>query len=134
MEIDHIGYLVKDIDKSRSVFENLGFRAEGACVFDEFRGIDILFMVNDNYRIELVSPKTDTSIVANLIKRLGNSPYHICYRCRDLSEKMNELKAMRFIPMCEPAAAPAFNGNRVVFLFNKNIGIIELVENNDDGR
>ena len=128
MKIHHIGYLVKDIEKSIEVFASLGYICESEIVFDQNRGIDIVFMINGDYRIELVSPATDTSVVADTLKKIGNSPYHICYYTSDIQAAAAELKKQKFILIDAPAAAPAINGKNVAFLFNKQIGIIELVE------
>lgn len=128
MKIHHIGYLVKDIKKAVEVFGSLGYTCESEPVFDQYRGIDIVFMINGDYRIELVSPATDTSVVADTLKKIGNSPYHICYCTTDIQAAAAELKKHKFMVIDEPAAAPAIKGKNVVFLFNKQIGIIELVE------
>lgn len=128
MKIHHIGYLVKNIENAIDVLLSLGYVCESEIFFDQYRGIDIVFMVNGGYRIELVSPKTDTSVVADTLKKIGNSPYHICYCTHDIQSSALELKRQKFITIDEPAAAPAIEGKKVVFLFNKQIGIVELVE------
>ena len=43
-QIHHIGYLVKNIDKSKSVFLALGYQVEQDMIYDEYRGVDICFM------------------------------------------------------------------------------------------
>ena len=78
LKVHHIGYLVKNIDKSKALFSLLGYNLEQNNVYDEFRDIDICFMIKDGYRVELVSPRKQTSIVGELRKKIGNSPYHIC--------------------------------------------------------
>ena len=128
MEVHHIGYLVKDMQKAINRFKRLGFCVDGDKVFDEYRGIDILFMVNGRYRIELVTPVTETSIVANTIKKLGNTPYHICYYCDNIEETVELLRTERFVQTGVAAPAPAIDGHRVCFLYNASIGLIELVE------
>lgn len=132
MKIHHVGYLVKNIEKAKTKFEKLGFEVEGDVVFDEYRGIDILFMSNDGYRIELVSVKTEDSVVADTYKKLGNTPYHICYCSNNLEEDKIELRQEGFLPLGESAPAVAINGNNVCFMFNRQIGLIELVEQREE--
>lgn len=84
MDIHHVGYLVKDIEKASVSFMNLSYELEGEVVYDPLRDVDILFMVNGQYRIELVSPRSKESVVAETLKKLGNAPYHICYYCDDM--------------------------------------------------
>lgn len=128
MRIHHIGYLVKKIDKAKLSFEKLGFVCEGETVYDEIRDIDILFMTNDGYRIELVSPKSDKSVVRDLLKKIGVSPYHLCYYCDDIEADMANLREQGFVPMGDPLPAPALGEKKVVFMFSAHSGMIELYE------
>lgn len=132
MEIHHIGYLVKNMQKAIDRFAGLGFSIERGSVIDEYRGIDIVFMTNGDYRVELVSPITETSVVANTIKKLGNTPYHLCYYCDNIEETVEALKKEKFMQTDVAAPAPAIDGHRVCFLFNASIGLIELVETNKE--
>lgn len=127
MKIHHVGYLVKNIEKSINLFEVMGYTVEQKTVYDDFRGIDICFMVNGSYRIELVSPKIQNSIVTKLIKKIGNSPYHICYEVENMEKAMKFLRENRFVVWQAPHEALAVNGNNVVFMINSCIGIIELI-------
>ena len=128
MKVHHIGYFVKNIEKGKRSFIDLGYEVEQDVVRDEYRGIDIAFLVKDGYRVELVSPYTEESVVYDLRKRMGNSPYHICYEVADLDTAIGELQAQRFVVTQEPHEAVAIDGKRVCFLIHGQIGIIELVE------
>lgn len=128
MKIHHIGYLVKSIEKALPSFESLGFIPQGENVYDEIRDIDILFMNNEGYCIELVEPKSEKSVAWNLLKKMGVTPYHICYFSTDFEKDMDELRAAKFVPMGEPLPAPALGNKRVVFMFSRHSGIIELIE------
>ena len=128
MKIHHIGYLVKSIEKSKSLFLSLGYDLEQDTVYDVFRKVDICFLIKDGYRIELVSPKDSSSVVGELRKKVGNSPYHICYEVESLEDAVSALAEKRFVVWDEPHEAPAINGKKVIFLVNGQIGMIELVE------
>ena len=128
MKVHHIGYFAKNIDKSIATFQALGYEVEQETVRDEFRGIDIAFLMKDGYRVELVSPYTQESVVYDLRKKMGNSPYHICYEVENLNAAISELQAQRFVVSQEPHEAVAIDGKRVCFLVHGQIGIIELVE------
>ena len=127
MKVHHIGYLVKNIDDAINEFVNLGFTA-GETVRDEYRGIDICFMDNDGYCVELVSPYCDESTVAGLIKKYKNTPYHLCYISNDFDRDIKELSDKGYVQMGEAKEAPAIGGRRVVFMMNGSIGMIEIVE------
>lgn len=127
MRVHHIGYLVKNIDDAIKEFEKLGFTGKET-VRDEYRGIDICFMDNNGYCVELVSPYCDESTVAGLIKKYKNAPYHLCYISNDFDRDIKELSDKGYVQMGEAKAAPAIDGHRVVFMMNGSIGMIEIVE------
>ena len=133
LKIHHVGYLVKNIAKSAALFEHVGYIVEntdmgGGIIYDKFRNVDICFMIKDGYRIELVSPKDSSSVVWELRKKIGNSPYHICYEVDDLKSAINELVEKNFLIFNEPQKAPAINERRVAFLVHAQMGMIELLE------
>lgn len=134
MEIDHVGYLTRDIKASITYFQNMGYQVESDIIYDvpegayEGRNILICFLRNGAYRIELVQPYDQSSVVSQTIKRQGEGPYHICYRTHDLQRKMAELKMEGFVIIKDIQKAVAFHGAEVAFLYKKNVGLIELLE------
>lgn len=128
MKIHHIGYLVKKLDKALKAFQALGYAVAQEKVHDDNRGIDIVFLQKDGYAIELVSPVSAESVVADLIKRLGNNAYHVCYETPDIEAEIERLRDERYVVCSEPNRAPACGGRRVCFLIHPYMGMIELVE------
>lgn len=128
MEIHHVGYLVKNILKAMNSFTVLGFEVISDQTRDEYRGVDIVFMQNGGYVIELVSPYRDDSVVSAMIKRIGNTPYHICYAVDDIEQSAAFLRTKGYASIDPPTAAPAIDSRRVCFLAHPKIGLIELVE------
>ena len=128
MKIHHIGYLVKKLERAVSAFQGLGYTVVQEKVRDEGRKVDIVFLEKDGYRVELVSPSDPTSVVAGLIPRLGNSPYHICYKVDDFESEIARLRDQRFVVSSESAPAPACGGKRVCFMIHPYLGMIELLE------
>ena len=128
MTIHHIGYLVKKLDRARLAFEALGYGVEQETIRDEFRKVDIVFLSKDDYRIELVSPYAPDSVVAGLLARTGNAPYHVCYEVDDLDAEIERLRDARYVVSSEPAPAPACGGARVAFLVHPYLGMVELLE------
>ena len=128
MKVHHIGYLVKKMEKAKAEFLQLGYEVEQDTVYDEYRGIDICFISKDGYRVELVSPVDKESVVAGMMKKYGNSPYHICYESYDFDKDMADLAARKYVQIDEPHAAVAIEGKRVVFMMHPYLGMIELIE------
>lgn len=127
MKIDHIGYAVKNIDKSRKVFEALGFIFE-EMIEDKQRNLYLQFGKKDGYRIELVAPIKKGSVVDGYLDMIGATPYHICYLSENLEMDIKKLEADGYKVIVPSEMAVAFSGRHVVFLINRNIGMIELLE------
>lgn len=127
MTIDHIGYAVKNIDRAREKFEALGFVFE-EMVEDNSRSLYIQFGMKDGYRIELVSPVSSGSPVDGVLRAVGATPYHICYKSKDVDADIKKLERERFKVVVPEAEAVAFGGRKVVFMMNRSIGMIEIVE------
>ncbi len=128
MKVHHIGYLVKKIDKAKKAFENLGYVVTQDTVLDEYRQVNICFLEKDGYAIELVSPASKESVVSNLMKKLGNTPYHICYETDNMEAEIERLQEQHYTICSERHEAVAIDGKDVCFMIHPFIGMIELVE------
>lgn len=128
LKIHHIGYLVKKINAAVKEFEHLGFTLTQDITYDDYRKIDICFLEKDGYTIELVSPTDDTSVVASLLKKYKNSPYHICYESEHFEEDFARLQKEGYTAIDLPTPAPAINSLLVVFLISPKLGMIELLK------
>ena len=128
MRVHHIGYAVKNSKKAIIKFEELGYELETETIEDVGRNVSITFMKNENYLVELVAPMGNKSPIDGYLKKNGNSPYHICYEVASLENKIKELSSEKFIIIHNAEIAPAIENKRVVFMFNKDAGLIELVE------
>lgn len=128
LKIHHIGYLVKKMDKAIASFTGLGYQITQQTLRDDIRKVDICFLEKDSYLIELVSPVSEDSVVAGLMKKYKNSPYHICYETEDYEKAYEELTANGFIAIDTLTPAPALQNREVVFLTNASMGMIELIK------
>lgn len=129
MQINHIGYAVKNIDLTIESMREFGFSFE-PIVKDADRNISISFGSLGNYRIELVSPMdvAQPSPVDGVLKKSGNTPYHICYTSDAFDNDITDLQKKHFLLTIPPAPACAFGGKRVAFLYHIHIGLLEIVE------
>lgn len=123
----HIGYLVKDLNRAIEKFNALGFAVVSEMVYDGYRDINICFLRNGSLLIELVTPVSECSVVYGLLKKMGSSPYHICYRVDDIDKEAASLREQGYVPMGDAQPAPALHGSPAAFYFNRYVGIIELI-------
>lgn len=133
MKVHHIGYAVKDICNAKKKFERLGFREEQSTVIDSLRNIEILFMVNEQERVELIAALEKVggggkTPVDTVLKKNGPCPYHICYITEKIDEEINYMRKEGYLIIEQPKPAPALSNRRVAFLYHKDIGLIELME------
>ena len=124
----HIGVAVKDIDATAAIYEGAGYRMSDI-VFDPIQNVDICWLTKEGAPIvELLAPVDEMSPVCKTLEKNGVTPYHCCYVVDNIDEAVKELRKERYVLTSKPEPAVAFCGSRVCFLFNKNVGLIELVE------
>jgi len=128
LKIHHFGFATKNIIKSKEKFELLGFKS-GSLIFDKIQQVNILFLSkDDHYKIELIEGINENSPVNNIISKVGNSLYHICYEVPNIEEAIKHLRTQSFIVRQEPVTAVALNNKKIAWLYNPHMGLIELVE------
>lgn len=129
-KLHHIGYAVKDIDAACVAFAELGYFPSGNQMFDALRKINILFLENETNGavIELVAPAAEGNPVDGILSKNGSSPYHLCFEVDDLNAAVEQMKSAKYIPMGKPLPAYAIHNKNVVFMFHKQLGIVELLE------
>lgn len=125
----HIGIACRDIDKTREFYLGLGYTASPV-VDDPLQHVRICFLDMEGApRLELLQPLDDQSPVARTLATAGVTPYHFCYEVRNIDEAIAALRTKRFLLVSGPVPACALGDRRIAFLYNKNNGLIELVEN-----
>lgn len=131
MKIHHLGIAVKSISIVSEIYRKMGYLTDSELIEDNVRNINIIFMSNNGMKIELIE-KADYSLPSPidcmLDKRTFHNMYHTCYEVENLNQEIEKLKSEHFIVVDNPASAMAFDGRKVCFLYNTNIGMIELLE------
>lgn len=128
MKIHHIGYAVRDIAISAEKFKKLGYKNISGIVEDSARSVFIQFMEKDGYLIELIAPLNDKSHISTILKKTGSSPYHFCYEVHNIDTEIEKLTKSGYVLIEKPGEAVAIANKKAAFLFNKDIGILELLE------
>jgi methylmalonyl-CoA/ethylmalonyl-CoA epimerase len=124
----HIGVITTDMAKSISFYEGLSYLKSEA-FHDKIQDVEIVFMEKEDApRVELVRPLSDKSPAYTWINRIQGGPYHSCYECSDIEEGIKEMEERGLSQVTEIESAIAFEGRSIVFMWNKNLGLIELLE------
>ena len=128
--VDHIGYAVKDMKQAKKKFEALGFIFSDEKE-DELRSVNVCVASKGDIRIELLSPvEGKRSPVDSYLNKIGNTPYHICYRTVDIDTTIEDLQKEGFTLLRRPAPSIPLGGD-VCFLYSADIGMIELISYGD---
>ena len=78
--------------------------------------------------IEIICDIDDTGPTRNLIARSGNGFYHVCYEVDDIEASIQDLRKLGFMLRHAPVPATAFNGRKIAWIYNRSIGLVELLE------
>lgn len=127
LEIDHIGYAVKDINTTAQYYINGGWKLSE--IFEEtIQNTKIAFLTKDGMpTIELVSPLDGPSPIDNVLKNSGIAPYHVCYVVDDMMASVEQLYEEGFKPLFMPVRSVAMDNREICYLYHMDIGTIELV-------
>lgn len=130
LHFHHIGVATSDLEKAIAVYKKLGYALQDEKTFlDPIQQVHIGFMICEGHpMIELIAPANENSPVQKIISKMGASPYHTCYEVSDIEESIRMFKAEKFIVVVKPVPAVAFNNRTICFLFNSQIGLVELLQ------
>ena len=127
LTLHHIGLVTKDINNSISFFRRINYQ-ESDIYIDHIQNVKIaLLTATNSTTIELVEPLSITSPVTSLLKKNGNTPYHLCYETENIEETIIKFRKLNFIKLFNPVPAVAFQGKLICYLYNSNVGLIELI-------
>lgn len=128
LKFHHIGIACRDIEKTKAFYTSVGYIAMPV-VPDPIQHVNVCFLEHaDGPRVELLEPLDEQSPVTRTLAAVGVSPYHTCYEVQDIDCAIAALRKQRFILVNGPVQARALDDRRIAFMFNKNSGLIELVE------
>jgi len=128
LKFHHIGVACVKIERSVEVYKKLGY-SSSEIIYDPVQKVNLCFLKkNDSPMIELVGCNDTNSDLNNILKKNGTFPYHTCYETKNIKEQINLLIKKGFILMMKPVKAIAFSNRKICFMYNRNVGIIELLE------
>jgi methylmalonyl-CoA/ethylmalonyl-CoA epimerase len=124
----HIGIATRDISKTAKYYIEAGFYMS-EIIIDPIQKVKISFLTKEQMpRIELLEPAADDSPVSQILEKSGTGPYHICYEVNNIEETIKDLKKNRFLPLFKPVRAVALDNRLICFLYNTEVGLIEILE------
>jgi len=132
IRIDHIGIAVKDIDKSRDLFEALLGKPEMKSEMVESENVLTSFFRSERSKIELLHSDDPDNVINRFIDKRGEGIHHIAFEVKDIEASIKELKAKGFRFISEKPKMGADN-KMICFLHPKSANgvLIELCQSID---
>lgn len=125
---NHIGVACYDIDKTASIYVNAGYERTET-VIDPLQNVKVCVLTKESMpMVELLAPVDEKSPICKTLQKSGVAPYHICYNVPDIEQAISDLRALKYLPVSKPKMSNVFKST-VCFLFHKDIGLIEIIEN-----
>ena len=126
LKIHHIGIKVSDLEKSRTLYQKLGYVEISPSVDDLVQNNRIQFLVSADQAqtIELIQPLDRASSIFHF----SDGYHHVCY---DASSEPDFLNRFRHLHVGKiftvPITAPAIGNKKVVFALLQNKALVEFL-------
>lgn len=132
MNIDHICFAVKNLNDGVAYWEDVfGYRQMTEIVTNSLQKVKVTFLSKDeSITIKLIEPVEGNQSLINFVNR-GGGFHHVCFKCSDITEKMDELKKKGLITLVPPQPGEAFNNNNIAFLLARYGLNIELIDTDE---
>ncbi len=128
----HIGFAVQAIDKAKSFWLMAGYTLSDSVV-EPVQKVRVAYARKEGFpTVELLEPIDETSPVCKILAKNGNTPYHLCYEVASIKETISEARKDGFMPLGRPVPGHGLDDAIMVFLYNKDVGLIQVMETKHD--
>ena len=125
---DHLGIIVKSIDKTIPLYAALGYAIDGEVFCDEQQQMRGQFLMKPGEpRIELIEDLSTSKALTKMINAPCGRIYHLAYRVSNLEENLEEILKRLNVRLLSPVKPGSYYKN-VCFVFAQDMQILELVE------
>ena len=135
MIIDHLGIVVKSIDKGIKYWEEVfGYKQMTEVVINTRQKVKVVFLKKENsLLIKLIEPTDETSPVYRFARK-GGGLHHLGFRCNHINEEVARLKGLGLRVITNPQPGEAFENNQIAFLLGNQALNIELIDTDKKAR
>lgn len=129
MIIDHIGIVIKDIEKGIEHWESIfGYKQMTKIVTNTRQKVKVVFLSKENSTlVKLIEPSSEDSTIFMYAKK-GGGLHHLCFKCDNMQEQLDLFESQRIRMLAEPQPGEAFDNENIAFLYAKHGLNIELIE------
>lgn len=132
MEIDHICFAVKSLNEAIEYWDRVfGYRQLTEIIENSLQKVKVTFLHRDNsITIKLIEPVGSNKSLLNFVNR-GGGFHHLCFRCENMDEQINELTGNGLLTLVPPQPGEAFNNHNIAFLLARYGLNIELIDTDE---
>ncbi len=129
MVIDHICFAVKDLRKAIENWSSFfGYRQMTEIVSNSRQQVHVVFLTKENsITIKLIEPFKENQSIKKFVSK-GGGFHHLCFKCSNLEEKMDELSGKGLITLVAPQPGEAFENEKIAFMLTRFGLNLELID------
>jgi len=127
--VDHIGFVVRDIDEAIAFYSETFGVGEWERIPMPERHMDVAATHVGGMLLEIIAPTSEDAAFAKFLRERGPGMHHVAYRVDDIAAALADVKA-RGVQVIDEAPRPGLHNTLVAFLHPKStLGVlIELVQ------
>jgi methylmalonyl-CoA/ethylmalonyl-CoA epimerase len=129
-ELDHVGILSKNIEKTISTIASiLSITATSDVIIDPLQDVKAIFAkTSQGLVLEFLEPYSDKSPIQNSLIKNNNLIHHLAYRTKDINVSLQAIREVRGMPISESKKGIAFDNAQIQFFLLSDGWLIELIE------
>jgi methylmalonyl-CoA/ethylmalonyl-CoA epimerase len=133
MKLDHIGIVVKSLEKSRMYYKNFfNFTPVSKIIIEPAHKVKLQFLETGfktkGPLIELISPLGKKSKVYNFLEKNGDSFHHFAYFVNNILTSIAELQKKGSVVISDIVPGAGHKKTNTIWLLTPDRSIIELIE------
>ncbi|MDZ4757606.1 MAG: methylmalonyl-CoA epimerase [Bacteroidota bacterium] len=129
MKLEHVGIAVKDLSRSKKIFDSLFGHQSYKTEMVESEQVSTVFYQTGVSKIELLQAVSNESAISKFIEKRGEGMHHLAFEVSDIEQEISRLKLEGFLFVSDSPKVGA-DGKRICFLHPKSTNgvLIELCE------
>lgn len=129
MQLDHIGIVVRSLDRAVSQWEEVfGYRRSTRPVDNTRQKVKVVFLEKEgSTTIKLIEPFDPSSPAAGALRR-GGGLHHLCFRVESLEQAKREMREKKLRVIAGPEPGEAFQNENILFVLAGNGVNVELID------
>jgi len=129
MVIDHVGIVVKNIEKGIEHWKQIfGYAQATKIVLNSRQKVKVVFLKKEgSLLVKLIEPSSEDSPIFVFAQK-GGGLHHLCFKCDNMQNQLDIFQSQGIRILVEPQPGEAFDNENIAFLYTKHGLNIELID------